>query len=447
MVGSPPAPPNIFLGKSTTSGGRSGADSVSSWTGLCELLERSGLWSGLGALLERSGLWSGLGELLDRNGSGVDSASSWNRAGSGVDLVRSWNGAGSGVDPVRSWNGAGSGVDSVRFWSGADSEVDSVSSWSGAGSGVELVETSEDEGGAGVLAGFNRELDSLELGMALLAVSRGLDSQGLKAVDSASWLKVTAVVDSASWLKVTVDSEMRLGLHGAGTGGRWQGAGTRGRCLGAGTGGHLRGTGTGEHLRGVEVANLGSSRDRGLDRTSRDGERLDGTSGGEGDPGVRMGTANSNGSAMSSSADSRGHSGSADSRGRSGSADFWGRSGSTDSRGCSCSAELDGTSGEDGELDVTSGDKRSWTDQRRFRSVLAKSWYWRVLWAGVSGGRRDSGSGSETLQTPDDRLLPIEVAGVGSSIGWWYVIPIRKSVSRTSPSRELVSASGTSALA
>ncbi len=35
----------------------------------------------------------------------------------------------------------------------------------------------------------------------------------------------------------------------------------------------------------------------------------------------------------------------------------------------------------------------------------------------------------------------------GSSIGWWYVIPIRKSVRRTSPSRELVSASGTNALA
>ncbi len=35
----------------------------------------------------------------------------------------------------------------------------------------------------------------------------------------------------------------------------------------------------------------------------------------------------------------------------------------------------------------------------------------------------------------------------GSSIGWWYVIPIWKSVRRTSPSRELVSASGTNALA
>ncbi len=123
----------------------------------------------------------------------------------------------------------------------------------------------------------------------------------------------------------------------------------------------------------VELANLRISRDRGLDGTSRDGKRLDGPSSGEGDPGVRMGAANSNGSPMSSSADSRGRSG---------------------------SAELDGTSSEDGE-------------QRRFRSVLAKSWYWRALWAGVSGGWPDSGSGSETLQTPDDRLLPIKVAGVG----------------------------------
>ncbi len=67
-----------------------------------------------------------------------------------------------------------------------------------------------------------RELDSSGLGTALLVVSRRLDSRGLQAIDSASWLKVTAAADSASWLKVmvTVDSEMRLGLHGAGTGRR-----------------------------------------------------------------------------------------------------------------------------------------------------------------------------------------------------------------------------------
>ncbi len=100
---------------------------------------------------------------------------------------------------------------------------------------------------------MTRRLVSLGLGMALLAVNRGLDSQAMKAVVS----------------------EMRLGLHGAGTGGRWRGAGTGGCCLGAGTG---------EHLRGVELANLGNSRDRGLDGTSRDGERLYGTSGDDGVP-------------------------------------------------------------------------------------------------------------------------------------------------------------------
>ncbi len=47
-------------------------------------------------------------------------------------------------------------------------------------------------------------------------------------------MKVAA--DSASWLKVTVvaDSEMRLGLHGAGTGRRLRGIGIDGRCGGAG---------------------------------------------------------------------------------------------------------------------------------------------------------------------------------------------------------------------
>ncbi len=53
----------------------------------------------------------------------------------------------------------------------------------------------------------------------------------------------------------------------------------------------------------MELANLRNSGDSGLDGTSRDGVRLDGTSGGEGDSGVRMGAANSNGSAMSSSAE------------------------------------------------------------------------------------------------------------------------------------------------
>ncbi len=38
------------------------------WSGLCELLDRSGLCSGLCELLDRSGLCSGLCELLDRSG-------------------------------------------------------------------------------------------------------------------------------------------------------------------------------------------------------------------------------------------------------------------------------------------------------------------------------------------------------------------------------------------
>ncbi len=41
-------------------------------------------------------------------GSGVDSVSSWIGGGSGVDSVSSWTGGGSGVDSVSSWNGAGS---------------------------------------------------------------------------------------------------------------------------------------------------------------------------------------------------------------------------------------------------------------------------------------------------------------------------------------------------
>ncbi len=69
MMGSPPS--NIFLGKYTTSGGRSGVDFVSSRTGagsgVDSVSSRTGLWSGLGELLERSGLWSGLGELLERS--------------------------------------------------------------------------------------------------------------------------------------------------------------------------------------------------------------------------------------------------------------------------------------------------------------------------------------------------------------------------------------------
>ncbi len=54
MAGTPP--PQILLGKSTTSGG-------ALWSGLCELLDLSGLWSGLCELLDLSGLWSGLCEL------------------------------------------------------------------------------------------------------------------------------------------------------------------------------------------------------------------------------------------------------------------------------------------------------------------------------------------------------------------------------------------------
>ncbi len=146
-----------------------------------------------------------------------------------------------------------------------------------------------------------------------------------------------------SWNKVAVDSEMRLvymeqALEGAGEEQALEGTDEE-----QAPGGHLRGTDTGEYSRGVELANLGISRDRGLDGTSRDGKRLDGTSGCEGDPGVRMGATNSNGSAMSCSADFRGRSGSADSRGRSCSADSRGRSCSAGSQGSSGSAELDGT--------------------------------------------------------------------------------------------------------
>ncbi len=117
----------------------------------------------------------------------------------------------------------------------------------GRSGGAELAETCEDEGGlewgSGVLPGFNGELDSLELGMALLSVIRELDSLGLgtallavsreldfkglgtallavtweldsrglgiansvsrhKVMVAAAWLEVT-FTDSASWLEVT----------------------------------------------------------------------------------------------------------------------------------------------------------------------------------------------------------------------------------------------------
>ncbi len=167
----------------------------------------------------------------------------------------------------------------------------------------------------------------------------------------------------------------------------------------------------------MELANLGISRDRGLDGTSRDGKRLDGPSSGEGDPGVRMGAANSNGSPMFSSADSR-----------------W-RSGSTDSRGRSGSAELDGTSSEDGELDVTSGDKGELDGTSGELGVS-------LLRAGTGGRSGLESAAADQIPARDRRLsrhwmiasfqsrLPVS----GSSIGWWYVIPIRKSVWRTSPS-------------
>ncbi len=97
------------------------------------------------------------------------------------------------------------------------------------------------------LLAVTRELDSPGLGTALLAVTRDLDSPGLGTADSASvlnvtvvaesasWLKVTVAAESPSWLKVTVDSEIGLRLHGADTGRCVQGAG--GCCRGAGTGG------------------------------------------------------------------------------------------------------------------------------------------------------------------------------------------------------------------
>ncbi len=43
--------------------------------------------------------------------------------------------------------------------------------------------------------------------------------------------------------------------------------------------------------------------------------------------------------------------------------------------------------------------------------VSVSSWTGLCTW--ISGGRWDSGLGSETLQTLDDRLLPIEVASIG----------------------------------
>ncbi len=83
MVGSPPRPPNIFLGGKSLPGGRSGSADAR------------------GPLEART-----LGGALEATG--VDFVSSWNRAGSGVDSVSSWNGASSGEDSVSSWNGAGS---------------------------------------------------------------------------------------------------------------------------------------------------------------------------------------------------------------------------------------------------------------------------------------------------------------------------------------------------
>ncbi len=55
--------------------------------------------------------------------------------------------------------------------------------------------------------------------------------------------------------------------------------------------------------------------------------------------------------------------------------------------------------------------------------ALSRSRHGRALWAGVSGGRRDPGSGLETLQTSDDRLLPMEVAGVEEFWCWrhWFM--------------------------
>ncbi len=161
-----------------------------------------------------------------------------------------------------------------------------------------------------------------------------------------------------------------------------------------------------------------------------------------------MGGANSNGSTMSSSADSRGRSCSTDSRGSSGIAGSRRRLGSADSRGHSGSAELDGTSGKDGELDVTSGDKGELDGTSGDLGVS-------LLRAGTDGRTGLESAAAEGIPAWDRRLsrhwmiasfqsrLPVS----GSSIGWWYVIPIRKSVWRTSPSRELVSGNGTNALA
>ncbi len=96
------------------------------------------------------------------------------------------------------------------------------------------------------------------------------------------------------------------------------------------------------------------------------------------------------------------------------------------------------TSGDKGELDGTSGD-------------LGVS----LLRAGTGGRSRLESAAADGIPARDRRLsrhrmiasfqsrLPVS----GSSIGWWYVIPIRKSVWRTSPLWELVSASGTNALA
>ncbi len=66
------------------------------WSGLCELLERSGLWSGLCELLERSGLWSGLCELLERSGLWSGLCEHLERSGPCELLERSglWSGLG-----------------------------------------------------------------------------------------------------------------------------------------------------------------------------------------------------------------------------------------------------------------------------------------------------------------------------------------------------------------
>ncbi len=100
------------------------------------------------------------------------------------------------------------------------------------------------------------------------------------------------------------------------------------------------------------------------------------------------------------------------------------------------SAELDGASEDEGELGGTSRDEGELGTGSGVDSVLESA-----AADGIPAWDRRL-SRHRMIASFQSRLPKL-----GSSIGWWYVIPSRNSERRTSPSRELVRASGTNALA